>query len=85
MKMMYKIIALELKSANSIEAHPQDYLNFYCLGNREPSSYTIPPTTQPSNEVFPQLLPTLSCLNILLLDSLMIEKLTLVWYLHYVF
>ncbi|XP_074581781.1 phospholipase D delta-like isoform X3 [Curcuma longa] len=51
MTMMYQIIAHELKSANSFEAHPQDYLNFYCLGNREPSSYMIPPTTQPSNEV----------------------------------
>ncbi|RZC05361.1 Phospholipase D delta isoform C [Glycine soja] len=34
MKMMYEIIALELKSMQ-LDSHPQDYLNFYCLGNRE--------------------------------------------------
>lgn len=31
---MYDIIAQEIKAAE-IEAHPTDYLNFYCLGNRE--------------------------------------------------
>ncbi|XP_020247359.1 phospholipase D delta-like isoform X2 [Asparagus officinalis] len=35
MQMMYKIIGDELKSMNLEEAHPQDYLSFYCLGNRE--------------------------------------------------
>ncbi|KAL8029346.1 hypothetical protein ABFX02_14G220100 [Erythranthe guttata] len=35
MKLMYGIIAKELKSANLENAHPCDYLNFYCLGNRE--------------------------------------------------
>lgn len=35
MQMMYEIIAQELKSMNMEGAHPQDYLNFYCLGNRE--------------------------------------------------
>ncbi|KAL8030751.1 hypothetical protein ABFX02_14G305800 [Erythranthe guttata] len=35
MQMMYEIIAQELKSANIENAHPTDYLNFYCLGNRE--------------------------------------------------
>ncbi|KAL7142093.1 hypothetical protein ABFS83_08G100000 [Erythranthe nasuta] len=34
-QMMYQIIAQELKSANFENAHPSDYLNFYCLGNRE--------------------------------------------------
>ncbi|RWW34931.1 hypothetical protein BHE74_00014557 [Ensete ventricosum] len=33
--MMYDIVAQELKSMNLENAHPQDYLNFYCLGNRE--------------------------------------------------
>lgn len=32
--MMYDIIAQEIKAAQ-IAAHPTDYLNFYCLGNRE--------------------------------------------------
>lgn len=33
--MMYEIVAKELKHMNLENAHPQDYLNFYCLGNRE--------------------------------------------------
>lgn len=33
--MMYEIIAKELKQTNQENAQPQDYLNFYCLGNRE--------------------------------------------------
>lgn len=32
---MYEIIAHELKAMNLDNAHPRDYLNFYCLGNRE--------------------------------------------------
>lgn len=35
MQMMYDIIAQELKSTQLENSHPQDYLNFYCLGNRE--------------------------------------------------
>ncbi|KAL4650299.1 hypothetical protein ACB092_01G077100 [Castanea dentata] len=35
MQMMYEIIAAELKSMHLESSHPQDYLNFYCLGNRE--------------------------------------------------
>jgi hypothetical protein len=35
MEMMYGIIAGELKAMNIEDAHPQDYLNFFCLGNRE--------------------------------------------------
>lgn len=35
MQMMYEIIAKELKSMNVENSHPQDYLNFFCLGNRE--------------------------------------------------
>ncbi|CAA0831106.1 Phospholipase D delta [Striga hermonthica] len=35
MQMMYEIIAREIKSARLMNAHPTDYLNFYCLGNRE--------------------------------------------------
>lgn len=37
MAMMYRIIAQALeKSGQSEKYHPQDYLNFYCLGKREP-------------------------------------------------
>lgn len=41
MQMMYQVIAQEIKSMQ-LDAHPSDYLNFYCLGNREevPSSLT---------------------------------------------
>ncbi|KAK6115714.1 hypothetical protein DH2020_007983 [Rehmannia glutinosa] len=35
MEMMYKVVAQEIKSAQLESAHPTDYLNFYCLGNRE--------------------------------------------------
>ncbi|KAK7351782.1 hypothetical protein VNO77_11476 [Canavalia gladiata] len=34
MQMMYEIIARELKAMH-LDNHPRDYLNFYCLGNRE--------------------------------------------------
>ncbi|KAF5739316.1 Phospholipase D isoform 1 [Tripterygium wilfordii] len=35
MQMMYHKVAEELKSMQLENSHPQDYLNFYCLGNRE--------------------------------------------------
>lgn len=35
MQMMYQLIAKEIKSMKLPNSHPQDYLNFYCLGNRE--------------------------------------------------
>jgi phospholipase D1/2 len=35
MSMMYKIVADTLQSQGLLDAHPQDYLNFYCLGKRE--------------------------------------------------
>ncbi|KAK6115701.1 hypothetical protein DH2020_007970 [Rehmannia glutinosa] len=35
MEMMYNVVAQEIKSAQLETAHPTDYLNFYCLGNRE--------------------------------------------------
>lgn len=35
MQMMYDIVAQELNNSGLEDAHPQDYLNFYCLGNRE--------------------------------------------------
>ncbi|KAL6011807.1 hypothetical protein ACLOJK_002273 [Asimina triloba] len=34
MQMMYDIVAKELKSMG-LKSHPREYLNFYCLGNRE--------------------------------------------------
>lgn len=39
MQAMYDIVAKALKSVqlqdSHPQSHPQDYLNFYCLGNRE--------------------------------------------------
>ena len=35
MQMMYDIIAHELKCKQLTDVTPEDYLNFYCLGNRE--------------------------------------------------
>ncbi|GLT74157.1 hypothetical protein SLA2020_459710 [Shorea laevis] len=35
MQMMYDVVAQELRSMQLLDSHPQDYLNFYCLGNRE--------------------------------------------------
>ena len=35
MQMMYDIVGSELKSSEQPYLHPQDYLNFYCLGKRE--------------------------------------------------
>lgn len=50
-EMMYKIIAQELKSMNVEKAHLQDYLNFYCLGQREvPDRTSTQLTNQPSDK-----------------------------------
>jgi phospholipase D1/2 len=35
MSMMYKIVADALRKEGLHENHPQEYLNFYCLGKRE--------------------------------------------------
>ncbi|XVE56223.1 hypothetical protein DITRI_Ditri03aG0220500 [Diplodiscus trichospermus] len=50
-QMMYGIIAQELKSMHIENSHPQDYLNFYCLGNREelPQDYSCSSSFQPNN------------------------------------
>lgn len=40
MQMMYEVVARELKTMQLESSHPRDYLNFYCLGNRELSSST---------------------------------------------
>ncbi|KAJ7968041.1 Phospholipase D [Quillaja saponaria] len=50
MTMMYKIISDALKKAGlSDKYHPQDYLNFYCLGKREaPSSESTSKSSQSS-------------------------------------
>lgn len=47
---MYKIIAQALeKEGLSHKYHPLDYLNFYCLGKREPLS-----SSQPSSQAMNQ-------------------------------
>jgi phospholipase D1/2 len=50
MKMMYRVIAQELKAMNIENAKLQDYLNFYCLGNRgEPSTNGSPDSDKSSD------------------------------------
>ncbi|CAK9155336.1 unnamed protein product [Ilex paraguariensis] len=51
MAMMYKVVAHTLEKAGLSEAyHPQDYLNFYCLGKREASSPQSRPQADLSTE-----------------------------------
>ncbi|XP_056170114.1 phospholipase D delta isoform X2 [Syzygium oleosum] len=38
MQMMYQVVASELKQKELKDSHPQDFLNFYCLGKREDNS-----------------------------------------------
>ncbi|PIA35507.1 hypothetical protein AQUCO_03500103v1 [Aquilegia coerulea] len=47
MQMMYGIIAQEIKRMHLEGCHPQDYLNFYCLGNREELPKDMPESTSP--------------------------------------
>ena len=55
MEMMYEVVAKELKSMQMEDSHPLDYLNFYCLGNREgmtkDMSEEASPTPENANEV----------------------------------
>ncbi|ERM96252.1 hypothetical protein AMTRI_Chr09g34740 [Amborella trichopoda] len=47
MEMMYEIIARALKDEGLSESsHPQDYLNFFCLGKREGDPRDMLPTTE---------------------------------------
>lgn len=49
--MMYQIIAQALQKAGlSGQYSPQDYLNFYCLGKREPLSADCPANISSSSE-----------------------------------
>ncbi|PWA60945.1 hypothetical protein CTI12_AA381820 [Artemisia annua] len=43
MQMMYNVVALAIKSMQ-INAHPTDYLNFYCLGKREDLPFNFSPS-----------------------------------------
>ena len=48
MEMMYRVIAQELKTMNIENANLQDYLNFFCLGNREEPSTNDSPESEKS-------------------------------------
>jgi phospholipase D1/2 len=50
MEMMYRVIAQELKAMNIENANLQDYLNFYCLGNREEPSTNGSPDSDKSSD-----------------------------------
>ncbi|PWA39084.1 C2 domain-containing protein [Artemisia annua] len=49
MQMMYNIVAQAIKSMQ-LDAHPQDYLNFYCLGKREDVPYKMAPLSTNEKE-----------------------------------
>ncbi|KAG2640874.1 hypothetical protein PVAP13_2KG125248 [Panicum virgatum] len=49
MSMMYKIVADALRKEGLNESHPQEYLNFYCLGKREVLSDVVSMNTSNEN------------------------------------
>lgn len=51
MQAMYSMVAQELKSAQLVDSHPCDYLNFYCLGNREEISKEASQNSTDCNQV----------------------------------
>ncbi|CAI9777691.1 unnamed protein product [Fraxinus pennsylvanica] len=51
MQMMYQVVAQELKSMQLVDSHPLDYLNFYCLGNREEIPDTMAQSTADADKV----------------------------------
>ncbi|KAL8134788.1 phospholipase D delta [Apium graveolens] len=51
MQAMYSMVAQELKSAQLVDSHPCDYLNFYCLGNREEIPKEASQNSTDSNQV----------------------------------
>ena len=55
MQMMYQIIAEELKTMKLVDSHPQDYLNFYCLGKREEIPDTISQSSGDADKVIIQM------------------------------
>ena len=50
MEMMYRIIADELKAMDNKDMHPEDYLNFFCLGNREEPPSNGSPESEKSTD-----------------------------------
>lgn len=47
MKMMYSLVADTLRDCGLSHRHPTDYLNFYCLGNRETKPHGEPEPRNP--------------------------------------
>lgn len=54
MQMMYGVVARELKKSGHHNLHPEDFLNFYCLGKREEISKD---TSSDANETAVTFLP----------------------------
>lgn len=76
MEMMYRIIADELKAMDNKDMHPEDYLNFFCLGNREEPPSNGSPESEKSTDksaavicccIFSLILLKKKCLGYLLL------------------
>lgn len=50
MEMMYTIIADEFKSMDNKDMRPEDYLSFFCLGNREEPPSNGSPESEKSTD-----------------------------------
>ncbi len=76
MKMMYGVIAAALSDVGLLgEQHPCDYLNFYCLGNREPKSpQEGQPMNSPDNSKHVSGSSNLSLLHALKYKLLLVQK-----------
>lgn len=51
MQMMYQYVAKEITSMQLEDSHPQDYLNFYCLGKREPITESLAKASEDAQKV----------------------------------
>lgn len=63
MKMMYAKIAETLRDTGLTQAKPTDYLNFYCLGNRETKTPGEAKPLNPPDNNTPHVSESLSNLN----------------------
>lgn len=68
--MMYRIIGQALEKAGLSECnHPQDFLNFYCLGQREPETKDSSSVNNPTDN------SALVCLNFILFSYFVLNYL----------
>ncbi|KAK6131044.1 hypothetical protein DH2020_035221 [Rehmannia glutinosa] len=78
MEMMYNVVAQQIKSAQLETAHPTDYLNFYCLGNREQyqeegySQTSSSGIAEPASQIFQRFMIYVHSKGIIVDDAYMI-------------